>query len=95
MEIRVRRSGSPFGAERTCDAIDALTAAGLQVGSKVASYLYNSNEYVEGLLGTFKLRAVPVNVNYRYQVEELAYLVDNADLEGFVLLPLLGVTLTF
>ncbi|HEX7070748.1 MAG TPA: AMP-binding protein, partial [Rhodothermales bacterium] len=29
-----------------------------------------------------KLRAVPVNVNYRYQEEELAYLLDNCDAEA-------------
>jgi 3-oxocholest-4-en-26-oate---CoA ligase len=62
----------------------ALRAAGLTTGSKVASYLYNSNEYVEGLLGTFKARAVPVNVNYRYLEEELVYLLDNSDAEALI-----------
>ena len=50
----------------------ALTAAGLRPGSKVASYLYNSNEYSEGVYATFKMRGVPVNVNYRYLEDELA-----------------------
>jgi 3-oxocholest-4-en-26-oate---CoA ligase len=31
--------------------------------------------------GTFKLRAVPVNVNYRYLEDELVYLLDNSDAE--------------
>ena len=61
-----------------------LKAAGLRPDSKVASYLYNSNEYVEGLLGTFKLRAVPVNVNYRYLEAELVYLLDNSDAEALL-----------
>ena len=29
-------------------------------------YLYNGTEYLEGMLAAFKLRAVPINVNYRY-----------------------------
>ena len=44
----------------------AFTAAGLEPGAKVASYLYNSNEYSEGVFATFKMRGVPANVNYRY-----------------------------
>ena len=40
----------------------------------VALYLYNGNEYLEGMLGAFGARAVPVNVNYRYVDEELVYL---------------------
>ncbi|HTK17850.1 MAG TPA: acyl-CoA synthetase [Acidimicrobiia bacterium] len=62
----------------------ALAAAGLEPGSKVASYLYNSNEYSEGVFATFKLRAVPVNVNYRYLEDELAYLIDNSDAEALL-----------
>ena len=34
----------------------AFTAAGLAPNSKVASYLYNSNEYSEGVYATFKMR---------------------------------------
>ena len=41
----------------------------------VALYLYNGNEYLEGMLGAFKARAVPINVNYRYVDEELVYLL--------------------
>jgi len=41
----------------------------------VALYLYNGNEYLEGMLGAFKARTVPVNVNYRYVEEELVYLL--------------------
>jgi acyl-CoA synthetase (AMP-forming)/AMP-acid ligase II len=70
--------------ERAARLAAGFRAAGLGTGSKVASYLYNSNEYVEGLLGTFKLRAVPVNVNYRYLEEELVYLLDNSDAEALI-----------
>jgi fatty-acyl-CoA synthase len=44
----------------------------------VALYLYNGNEYLEGMLGAFKARACPINVNYRYVEEELVYLLRDA-----------------
>ncbi len=50
----------------------------------VALYLYNGNEYLEGLLGAFKSRCAPFNVNYRYVEEELLYLLDNADTRAVI-----------
>jgi fatty-acyl-CoA synthase len=50
----------------------------------IALYLHNGNEYLEGMLGAFKARAVPFNVNYRYVDEELVYLFDNADAQAIV-----------
>jgi fatty-acyl-CoA synthase len=44
----------------------------------VALYLLNGNEYLEGMLGAFKARAVPVNVNWRYVDDELLYLFRDA-----------------
>ena len=44
----------------------------------LAIYLYNGNEYIEGMLGAFKSRVAPLNVNYRYVEEELLYLFRNA-----------------
>jgi acyl-CoA synthetase (AMP-forming)/AMP-acid ligase II len=41
----------------------------------VALYMYNCPEYLEGMLGSFKARLVPANVNYRYVDEELVYLL--------------------
>src|SRR6476661_6460197 len=70
--------------DRASRLAGALTAAGLRPGSKVASYLYNSNEYSEGVYATFKIRCVPVNVNYRYLEDELAYLIDNSDAEALL-----------
>jgi acyl-CoA synthetase (AMP-forming)/AMP-acid ligase II len=68
--------------ERAARLAAAFSAAGLMPGSKVASYLYNSNEYSEGVYATFKMRGVPANVNYRYLEDELAYLLDNSDAEA-------------
>jgi fatty-acyl-CoA synthase len=59
-----------------------LAAAGLEPGAKVALYLYNGNEYLEAQFGAFKLRGVPVNVNYRYLDAELWYLLDNSEAEA-------------
>ncbi|MFQ5698326.1 MAG: acyl-CoA synthetase [Myxococcota bacterium] len=44
----------------------------------LAIYAYNGNEYVEGMLGAFKARVAPLNVNYRYVDEELVYLLRDA-----------------
>jgi fatty-acyl-CoA synthase len=44
----------------------------------VALYLLNGNEYLEGMVGSYKARCAPFNVNYRYVEEELVYLFDNA-----------------
>ena len=57
-----------------------LAERGVVPGDHVGLYLYNCNEYMEGVLACFKLRAVPVNVNYRYVQEELLYIFDNADM---------------
>ena len=50
----------------------------------VALYLYNGNEYLEGMLGAFKACAAPFNVNYRYVDEELLYLFRDADARAVV-----------
>jgi fatty-acyl-CoA synthase len=44
----------------------------------VALALYNGNEYLEGMLGSYRARVAPFNVNYRYVGEELRYLLDDA-----------------
>ena len=47
-------------------------------------YLYNSNEYLEGMLGAYKARVAPFNVNYRYVEEELRYLLGDAKARGLI-----------
>ena len=44
----------------------------------LALHLHNGNEYLEGMIGAYKARVAPFNVNYRYVAEELAYLLDDA-----------------
>lgn len=94
--------------DRATRLANALAARGVRAGDHVGLYLYNSSEYLEAMLASFKLRAVPVNVNYRYVADELRYLLADADCRALVLegefedtlrsvrgeLPLLSVTLT-
>ncbi len=42
-------------------------------------YLHNGNEYLEGMVGAYKARVAPFNVNYRYVENELIYLLNDAD----------------
>jgi acyl-CoA synthetase (AMP-forming)/AMP-acid ligase II len=61
-----------------------LQANGVGPGDHVGIYGLNSLEFVETILAAYKLRAVPINVNYRYVEAELRYLFDNADLVALV-----------
>ena len=79
----LRRTWAEFDARASALA-GHLTAAGLGPDSKVAFYLFNGPEYLEGTFAAFKVRAVPVNVNYRYLSAELQYLLENSDAEAVV-----------
>jgi hypothetical protein len=57
-----------------------LAAQGVGPGDHVGLHLHNGSEYLEGMLASYLLRAVPVNVNYRYVADELRYLFEDADL---------------
>ena len=77
----VKRSWEDYD-QRAAKLATELTKAGLGDDSKVGLYLHNSNEYLEAQYATFKIKGVPVNVNYRYKEEELVYLLDNSDSEA-------------
>ena len=55
---------------------------GVAPGQHVGLYLTNGTEYFEAMLACYKIRAVPINVNYRYVAGELRHLFDDADLVG-------------
>lgn len=59
-----------------------MATQGVGPGDHVGLYLMNCPEYVDALLAAYKLRAVPINVNYRYVEDELLYLLDDADVVG-------------
>jgi acyl-CoA synthetase (AMP-forming)/AMP-acid ligase II len=50
----------------------------------LALYLHNGNEYVEGMIGAYKARVAPFNVNYRYVAEELRYLLADSRARGAI-----------
>ena len=57
---------------------------GIGRGDHIGLQLRNGSEYIEGMLAAYKIRAVPININYSYVEAELAYIYDNADLVGLV-----------
>jgi acyl-CoA synthetase (AMP-forming)/AMP-acid ligase II len=70
--------------ERSNRLAHHLAANGVGAGDHVGIYAFNSCEFVETIFAAYKLRAVPINVNYRYVEAELAYLFDDADLVALV-----------
>ncbi len=61
-----------------------LAAQGIAPGDHVGIYAKNSIEHVVAVLAVVKIRAVCINVNYRYVEGELNYLFDNADLVALI-----------
>ncbi|WP_410506180.1 acyl-CoA synthetase [Mycolicibacterium mucogenicum] len=59
--------------------------AGHEVGQDlVGIYAYNGPEFVESLLGAFRARVAPFNVNYRYVKAELQYLLNDAGASALI-----------
>lgn len=61
-----------------------LIEQGVKPGDHVAVYAKNSVEHVVAVLAVMKIRAVNINVNYRYVEGELNYLFDNADVVALI-----------
>ncbi|MFI6451412.1 acyl-CoA synthetase [Streptosporangium amethystogenes] len=57
-----------------------LLDRGVSAGQHVGIHLYNGIEYLVGMLAALKIRAVPINVNYRYVEAELLYLYQDSDI---------------
>jgi acyl-CoA synthetase (AMP-forming)/AMP-acid ligase II len=70
--------------ERAARLASLFTGSGIGHDAKVAQLLYNCPEYLEAVFAAFKVRATPVNVNYRYLADEVAYVLDNSDTEAVV-----------
>jgi 3-oxocholest-4-en-26-oate---CoA ligase len=47
-------------------------------------YLRNGNEYLEAMIGSYRARVAPFNVNYRYVGDELVHLLDDSDAKALV-----------
>ncbi|GAA4476432.1 acyl-CoA synthetase [Rhodococcus olei] len=61
-----------------------LEDAGFGVGAHIGIHMHNAIETMVAIIAAFKIRAVPLTVNFRYTADELRYLYDNADLEALV-----------
>jgi 3-oxocholest-4-en-26-oate---CoA ligase len=61
-----------------------LTQHGIPTGAHVGILARNRAEWVESMIGCFKARTVPINLNFRYVAAELRYVIDNADLRALV-----------
>ena len=74
----LRRAGAngPTGSPTTSPASGSATA------TTSASTRRTAPSGSRGCSACFKIRAVPINVNFRYVEDELRYLFDNADLVG-------------
>ncbi len=66
--------------ERSTRLAHHLQSVGVGEGDHVGLHLLNGSEYAEGMLACFKIRAVPINVNFRYVTDELRHLFEDADI---------------
>jgi acyl-CoA synthetase (AMP-forming)/AMP-acid ligase II len=82
-------STTTFGRldERATRLAHHLAAHGIGAGEHVAIHAANCVEWVEVFYACAKVRAVAINVNYRYVAAELRYLYDNADCVAVVTAP--------
>jgi acyl-CoA synthetase (AMP-forming)/AMP-acid ligase II len=82
---RARRLASVLHAHGLGCRRERATLANHESGQDhVGLYLLNSPEYVEGMLGGYRARVAPFNVNYRYVDDELLYLLNDADAAALV-----------
>lgn len=61
-----------------------LADHGIEPGAHVGIYAMNSEAWVSTMIGCLKIRAVPININYRYVEAELEYLICNSDIVACV-----------
>lgn len=62
----------------------SLFACGVRAGDHVGILMPNTAEYLELLFGAALLGAITVPMNARYKSQELAYVVENADLVALI-----------
>lgn len=70
--------------KRSNKAAHMLKKIGIGKGDHIGIYAYNCIEWIEVMIGAYKIGAVPININYRYVEEELAYLIGNSDMVAIV-----------
>lgn len=57
-------------------------SAGIERGAHVGLFSRNTIEHVVVMLAALKIRATPINLNYRYTAAELAYVARSGDLDA-------------
>jgi 3-oxocholest-4-en-26-oate---CoA ligase len=70
--------------ERAARLATVMLDAGVSPGDRIGLFLYNCAEYMEAMLAAMKIRAVPININFRYTGAELRYLLNDAGASGLL-----------
>ena len=70
--------------ERATRFANHLVGTGIAPGAHVAILSWNRMEWLVAMLGCFKARAVPINVNYRYAADELAHVLRDGEVVALV-----------
>jgi fatty-acyl-CoA synthase len=70
--------------QRASRLAQAMLDAGIGVDDRVGLFLFNCAEYMEAMLAALKIRAVPININYRYTGSELQYLLEDSGAAGII-----------
>ena len=70
--------------DRAARLATVLASLDVGEGARVAQLLYNDAAYLESVYACFKLRSTPVNVNYRYLGNEVAYILENSGAEVLI-----------
>ncbi len=70
--------------ERASRLAAFLAGRGVGAETRVAIALYNGIEYLESVFAVLKLRAIAVNVNYRYQYREMLHVLDDAQVDAVI-----------
>ena len=84
--LRTRQLANYFASQGLGCQVERSEIPGWETGQDhVAIYLHNGNEYLETMLGAWKARIAPFNVNYRYVAEELLYLLNDANASAIVI----------
>lgn len=61
-----------------------LLACGFKAGDHIAIHSRNRIEWIDAFYACLKIRAVPININYRYTKNELKYLYNNSHARGVI-----------
>jgi acyl-CoA synthetase (AMP-forming)/AMP-acid ligase II len=71
--------------ERSSRIAAALKRRGVQRGMTVGLLMYTGTEYLESFFAACKIGALPFNLNYRYETDELRHLLADANASALIL----------